>query len=233
MERRMSALRAAVAQHRGTFLRSLSKAIGFPSRSPSLSQNGRTYGPDDGLYSFESPESRLRQLADMYFMVGQYRDAEACYADVAEEFRARRSTPHHAAALEALALARYMQMATGGATGLEVWKCARRRHISARGACGHSPLQPRSARSDHPDAVNYRIECSLHLRWSRLTWLRMQAVRGGVPCFQHDRAKRHVRAAAGLDAARRALRRRVRQHDGCAGQLRRRSSVPRAHRNVL
>jgi hypothetical protein len=124
MERRMSALRAAVAQHRGTFLRTLSKAIGFPSRPSNLSQNGRTYGPDDGLYSFESSESRLRQLADMYFMIGQYRDAEGCYADVAEEFKARRSTPHYAAALEALALSRYMQMTLQGALGLEVWKCA-------------------------------------------------------------------------------------------------------------
>ena len=123
MERRMSALRAAVAQHRGTLLRSLTKAIGFPSRNNALSQNGRRYGPDDGLYSFESPESRLRQLADMYFMIGQFKDAEGCYADVAEEFRGRRATVHYAAALEALALSRYMQMATGGATGLEIVRC--------------------------------------------------------------------------------------------------------------
>lgn len=120
----MNALRGAVAQHRSTFLRSITKVIGFPSRTGHHSQNGRTYGPDDGLYSFEDPQSRLRQLADMYFMIGQYRDAEGCYADVAQEFRLRRSTPHFAAALEALAISRYMQMAVQGATGLEVWKCA-------------------------------------------------------------------------------------------------------------
>jgi hypothetical protein len=123
MERRMNALRRAVAQHRSTFLRSITQVIGFPSRSAHHSQNGRTYGPDDGLYSFEDPQSRLRQLADMYFMIGQYKDAEGCYADVAQEFRRRRSTPHCAAAQEALALSRYMQMAVQGATGLEVCKC--------------------------------------------------------------------------------------------------------------
>ena len=72
----MSALRAAVAAHRRTLFRTVSKAIGFPSRGPALAQNGRTHGPDDGLYAYDSPESRLRQLADLYGMVGQWRDAE-------------------------------------------------------------------------------------------------------------------------------------------------------------
>lgn len=121
----MSTLRSAVAARRGSFLRSLGRAIGFPARSGAgHGQSGRTHGPDDGLFSFESDESRLRQLADMYFMTGQYRDAEGCYADVAEEFGLRRSTTHQAAALEALALCRYMQMATQGAQGLEVCACA-------------------------------------------------------------------------------------------------------------
>jgi hypothetical protein len=126
MERRMNMLRGAVAQNRSSMMRSFIKAIGFPSRS-SKGNLSAGDGREASQFSYESTECRLRQLGDMYFMIGQYQDAEGCYSDAADEFKLQRSVRHWAAALEALALARYMQMATLDMLGLEVWKCAQTR----------------------------------------------------------------------------------------------------------
>ena len=121
MERRMNLLRGAVSQHRGSIFRSFTKAMGFSSRlSSKPSHTTDASGPQ---LPEDSPQSRLRLLGDLYFMIGQYQDAEGCYSDAAEEFRTQKATQKWAAALEALSLSRFMQV-SGGTASLDIWKCA-------------------------------------------------------------------------------------------------------------
>jgi hypothetical protein len=120
MERRMNLLRGAVSQHRGSIFRSFTKAMGFSSRlmskpTPTTDTSGPQL-PDD------TPQSRLRLLGDLYFMIGQYQDAEGCYSDAAEEFKLQKAAQKLGATLEALALSRFMQVTPGG-PNLEIWRC--------------------------------------------------------------------------------------------------------------
>lgn len=71
---------------------------------------------------YDSPEFQMRLLGDMYFMIGQYQDAEKCYEDAAFEFKSRKAIRNWAAALEAQALSRFMQMAAQGAMAVELWR---------------------------------------------------------------------------------------------------------------
>jgi ER-Golgi trafficking TRAPP I complex 85 kDa subunit len=116
----MNLLRGAVSQHRGSIFRSFTKAMGFSSRLTTKPAHPTdASGPQ---LPEDTPQSRLRLLGDLYFMIGQYQDAEGCYSDAADEFKSQRATQKWAAALEALALARFMQVTPGGAN-LEIWRC--------------------------------------------------------------------------------------------------------------
>lgn len=117
----MNLLRGAVSQHRSSIFRTFSKVMGFStglkSKATQATDVSGSQLPDD------SPQSRLRLLGDLYFMIGQYQDAEGCYSDAGDEFRSQKATQKWAAALEALALSRFMQV-SGGAASLDIWKCA-------------------------------------------------------------------------------------------------------------
>lgn len=119
----MSAIRGTVQQHRGGILRSFTKAVGLSSRIARASK-GSSAGGAEPTFGYDSPECQLRLLGDMYFMIGQYQDAEGCFADAASEFKSQKAVRHWAAALEALALSRFMQMAVQGSMAMELWRYA-------------------------------------------------------------------------------------------------------------
>lgn len=123
MEQRMSAVRGTVQQHRGGILRSFTKAVGLSSRISRASKAGSASGAEP-TFGYDSTECQLRLLGDMYFMIGQYQDAEGCYSDAASEFKSQKAIRHWGAALEALALSRFMQMPHQGSMGMELWRCA-------------------------------------------------------------------------------------------------------------
>lgn len=116
----MNLLRGAVSNHRGSIFRSFTKAMGFSSRLTSKPTHP-TEGTGPQLPE-DSPQSRLRLLGDLYFMIGQYQDAEGCYSDAADEFRSQKATQKWAAALEVLSLSRFMQVTPGGVS-LDIWRC--------------------------------------------------------------------------------------------------------------
>lgn len=117
----MSAIRGTVQQHRGGILRSFTKAVGLSSRISRVGRSGSAAGVEPS-FGYDSSESQLRLLGDMYFMIGQYQDAEGCYTDAASEFKSQKAIRHWAAALEALALSRFMQMAVQGSMAMELWR---------------------------------------------------------------------------------------------------------------
>lgn len=115
----MNVLRDAVSQHRGTFFKSVTRIMGFSSRlKTKSSQAGDTSAPQ---LPEDTPQSRLRLLGDLYFMIGQYQDAEGCFSDAADEFRSQKAMQKWAAALEALSLSRFMQVSAGGPS-LDIWR---------------------------------------------------------------------------------------------------------------
>eukprot|EP00892_Ulva_mutabilis_P007845 jgi/Ulvmu1/5432/UM022_0227.1 len=121
MEQRMSAIRGTVQQHRGGIFKSFTKAVGLSSRISRATKSGPAARAEPS-FGYDSSEGQLRLLGDMYFMIGQYQDAEGCYADVASEFKSAKAIRHWAAALEALALSRFMQMAAQGSMAMELWR---------------------------------------------------------------------------------------------------------------
>lgn len=149
----MSAIRGTVQQHRGGILRTFTKAVGLSSRISRASKAGSASGAEP-TFGYDSPECQLRLLGDMYFMIGQYQDAEGCYSDAASEFKSQKAIRHWGAALEALALSRFMQMPAQGSMGMELW-----RYASMLRSCVRRHLLYRSCWSSlHAEAVPFVMD---------------------------------------------------------------------------